>query len=195
MVKYNEAINICLQIIGEQIIEGDTSIDGIYEAEQADLLIETTKEELLSEGWSFNTDYNWELTPDNDGYIVVSENMIRLDPSDTATKAFRKDSKLYNGEDKSYIWDAAVECDIVWNLDFDDCPPIFQQYVTLKAGRILYQRLVGDTGMLDVLLKDEQEALLRVRLHEDDVNDLNIFDDQTVSRAITRTSNPRGLRG
>lgn len=195
MQKYNEAINICLQVIGEQIIEGNTSIDGIYEAEQADLLIETTKEELLAEGWSFNTDYNWELTPDTNGYIVVNENMIRLDPSDVGTKAFRKDSKLYNGEDKSYIWEAAVECDIVWNLEFDDLPPIFQQYVTLKAARILYQRLVGDTGMLEVLLKDEQDARLRVMIHEDDVLDYNIFDNNTVSRVISRTQNPRGLRG
>ena len=56
MNKYNDAINICMQVIGEQILEGATPITGIYEAEQAELLIETTKEEILSEGWSFNTD-------------------------------------------------------------------------------------------------------------------------------------------
>ena len=30
MNKYNEAINICLSVVGEQVIEGTLSIDGIY---------------------------------------------------------------------------------------------------------------------------------------------------------------------
>lgn len=193
MVKYNEAINICLQVIGEQIIEGDTPIDGIYEAEQADLLIETTKEELLSEGWSFNTDTNWPLTPDTDGYIVVNTDVLRVDPSD-GSNYIRKDGKLYNKENITYTFDAPVECDIVWNLDFDDIPAIMQQYIVLKAARILYQRLVGDDSILNVLIKDEQEAKLRVDIHEDDVNDYSIFDNNTVARVINRTSNPTGLR-
>lgn len=195
MKKYNDAINLALQTIGEQIIEGDLSIDGIYEAEAADLLIETTKEEILSEGFSFNTDYDWELAPDINGYIVIPETVIRIDGSSTGDDVVRKDGKLYNKVTKDYLFNNSVKCDIIWNHDFDDLPPIAQQYIVLKAARILYQRLVGDTSMLNILIQDEREALVRLRLHEDEVMDNNIFDDQSVSRALSRTTNPVGLRG
>lgn len=194
MKLYNDAINLCLQVIGEQTLEVNTPIDGIYEAEQAVLLIETVKEELLSEGWSFNTDESWDFLPDTSGYIVIPENVIRIDASST-TNVIRKDGMLYNKTNQSYKFTNTLSCDVVWNVDFDTLPPIMQQYIILKASRILYQRLVGDANMLQILMKDENDALLRVRMHEDDIEDLNIFDDTTVSRVISRTSNPSGIRG
>lgn len=195
MRKFNQAINIALSVVGEQLIENDVPIEGIYEAEVADLLIETTKTEILEEGWSFNTDENWELVPDINGYIVIGEGMLRVDPSTTTTVAIRKDGKLYNKDTQSYIFESSVECDIVWDIDFDDMPAIAQQYIVLKASRILYQRLVGDTEMLNVLIKDEQESLLRLRNHEDDIKDVSIFDNPQVARILTRNSNPTGIIG
>ena len=195
MNKYNDAINECLQVIGEQRIEGDLSIEGIDEAEQADALIESTKEEILSEGWSFNYDSEWTLSPDTDGYIVVPPSALRVDPSEESEKYIRKGGKLYDKDGKTFKFTSSVDCDIVWNIAFDEIPSIMQKYIVLKASRILYQRLVGDTNMLSILMDDEKQARLRVNIHEDDVNDYNIFDNSTVSRALTRTTNPVGLRG
>lgn len=195
MRKYNEAINIALSVVGEQLIENDVSIEGIYEAEVADLLIETTKTEILEEGWSFNTDENWEMTPDVNGYIVIPTIALRIDPSSTGTNAVRKDGKLYDKANQTYIFESSVECDVIWDVDFDDLPIIMKQYITLKASRILYQRLVGDADMLRVLIKDEDEALLRVRMHEDDIKDVTIFDNTQVARILTRNSNPTGIIG
>lgn len=192
MRKYNEAINLALQVIGEQIIENDVSIEGIYEAEQADLLIENVKEELLSEGWTFNTDEAWSLAPDVEGYITVPADVIRVD---TASNYIRKDGKLYDKDNQTYKFTSAVSCDIVWDLEFDVLPPIMQQYITLKASRILHQRLVGDADVLSILVQDERDALVRVKMHEEDIGDYNIFDNTTVSRVISRTVNPVGVRG
>lgn len=195
MQKYNDAINICLQVIGEQVIEGSLPLTGIYEAEIADDIIEATKEEVLAEGWSFNTDTNWTLVPDTSGYIAVSPSALRIDATDSTKKLVRKDGKLYDKENRTYVFSTAIDCDVVWNLDFDDIPVAMQQYITLRAARILYQRLVGDVNMLDILVRDEKEARLRVDTHEDDVNDYNIFDNSDVMRMITRTTNPMGIRG
>lgn len=195
MNKYNQGINECLQIIGEQTIEGDLSIVGIYEAEQADALIESTKEEILAEGWSFNTDSDWTLSPDTDNYIVVPPSALRVDPSDETSNYIRKAGRLYDKDNRTYKITTSVDCDVVWNIDFDEIPSIMQKYIVLKAARLLYQRLVGDTDMLNILVRDEQEARTRVDMHEDDVNDYNIFDNTTVARAITRNANPTSLRG
>lgn len=195
MKKYNQAINEILQVLGEQIVEGDLSIEGIYEAEQADLNIEIVKEEILSEGWSFNTDTNWEFSPDTDNYIVIPTTVLRVDPSTQGNDIIRKDGKLYDKGNFTYKFNTSVSCDVIWNLDFDDLPLIAQRYITLRAARITYQRLIGDNSTLEILLRDEDQALLKLRQHEDDIQDYNIFDDTTVSRIITRTANPAGLRG
>lgn len=200
MKKYNDAINMILQVLGEQTIENEQSTEGIYEAEQAELLLEITKKEILSEGWTFNTDENWAIAPEitegnTSGYIVVAENVLRLDPSSTASNYVRKDGKVYDKVNQTYLFSTAVYFDVVWDVDFDDIPPIIQQYITLKTARILYQRLVGNLDMVTILTRDEQEAMIRARMHEDEVGDYNIFDDTSVTRMITRTSNPVGLRG
>lgn len=195
MKKYNQAINEILQVLGEQIVEGDLSIEGIYEAEQADLNIEIVKEEILSEGWSFNTDTNWEFSPDTDNYIVIPTTVLRVDPSVQGNDIIRKDGKLYDKGNFTYKFNTSVSCDVIWNLDFDDLPLIAQRYITLRAARITYQRLIGDNSTLEILLRDEDQALLKLRQHEDDIQDYNIFDDTTVSRIITRTANPTGIRG
>jgi hypothetical protein len=195
MNKYNGAINIILQVLGEQTIEGDLSIEGIYEAEQADIIIEATKEEVLAEGWSFNTDENWALAIDTEGYITTPSTALRIDPSSPSANIIVKGGKLYDKTNQTYKFTTSVGCDIVWDLDFDELPLPAQQYIVLKSARIAYQRLVGDLNVVDVLMKDEQEAKLRLNVYEDDVNDYNIFDDTNISRIISRTTNPVGVRG
>jgi hypothetical protein len=193
MKKFNEAINEILQIIGEQTLPDGQPIEDIYEAEQASLHIDNIKQEVLSEGWTFNTEENWPLTPNASGLILVPYGALRVDA--VSGNIIRKDGKLYNRDTHTFQFTSSVLCDVVWDIDFDLLPPMMQQYITLKAGRIVYQRFIGDTNMLSVLKNDEEEARLRMYMHEDDVGDYNIFDDTSVSRIISRTTNPSGLRG
>lgn len=195
MKKYNEALNEMLDVIGEQILDTDEDITGIQEAEKADALLEKIKSQVLSQGWSFNKEYNRDYIPDINGYIVIPENVLSIDSSTTTDNFFAKDGKLYNEDDKSYIFTATVEADVTFDLDFDDIPVIAQNYILNKASRIFYQRMVGDTNMIQILMNDEKEALQTFKDYELDLVDANIFDDTSVSRILTRNANPTGLRG
>ena len=195
MKKYNDALNEMLDVIGEQTLDTGDSIDGIQEAEKADTLLEKIKVQILSQGWSFNKEYNRDYIPDINGYIVIPENVLSIDSSTTTDNFFAKDGKLYNEDDKSYIFTATIEADVTFDLDFDDIPVIAQNYILNKASRIFYQRMVGDTNIIQLLMNDEKEALQIFKDYERDLVDANIFDDTTVSRIITRNSNPTGLRG
>jgi hypothetical protein len=194
MNKYNDAINIVLQTIGEQTLEGDVSIDGIYEAEQADIIIENIKEEILEEGWVFNTDTGWEFTPDVDGYITLPSSILRIDTTEDSN-IIRKDGRLYDKDNISYKFTAAVECDVTWAIPFDEMPPVAQRYVALRAARIMYQRFVGDVSMMQVLMNDEQEAKRNLDDYEVDLQDFNVFNNSQTMRIINRTTNPTGIRG
>lgn len=196
MKLYNEAINVILQALGEPLLVDEDSIEGIFEAEQAEFTIDQVKKQILSEGWYVNTDENWPLLPDTNGYIAVPSTALKIDSSaSTGKNLIVKDYKLYDKDNQTYIFDTTVgiECDIVWNVDFDDLPHSFQRYITLKAARTLSQRLDGDINMIRVLIQDEQEALALLKREEFDSADYSIFDNDNVRRVVDRTSNPRGV--
>lgn len=195
MKKLNEAINVILEIIGEQVLEDDIPIEGIYEAEIASVNIDRATTSVLMEGWAFNTDTGWTFAPDSEGYIGIPATALKVDPSDSATDCIVKNGRLYDKTNKTYKFSKPVACDVVWNIDFDEVPTIAQEYIIAKAARTTAFRLIGDTEAYKILKQDEQEARLQLVISEDDIGDYNYFDDLTVARAITRTSNPVGIRG
>lgn len=170
------------------------TIDGIYEAEEAYNVINVEREKVLSYGLNCNTDEQWEMVPDSQGYIALPSNIIRIDSDDFNVIA--KDGKLYNKETKTFKFTDPILCDVVWDIDFDTLPFPVQDYIVKRSARIFYQRLVGgEQVILQLLLQDEQDSKLNMLDHDADTSDFNIFDDNTVSRAINRTTNPVGLRG
>jgi hypothetical protein len=188
----NEAINICLQNIGEPLLGVDEVHTGIFEAEQAYFIINQTTTEILSEGWIINTDEEWPLSKNEDDYIAVPPNVLTLKTSDRTLNIVVKDYKLYNKDTHTYKFEDVenIKCDIAWDLDFDDLPYSFQQYITLRAARILAERLDSNTNLLQVMLRDEDNARRKLERFENEQNDYSIFDNDNVSRIIDRTTNP-----
>lgn len=192
MDKLNDAVNICLQTIGEQTLSTGQSYIGIHEAEQAVSILDSEKTTVLSQGFNCNTDSAWELLPDTNGYITAPTSAIRIDGSiDIVVKA----GKLYDKAKMSYKFDSKLSVDVVWDLPFDELPYVFQYYITVRSARILYQRLVGDVTTLNLLLEDEKKAYHGVIEHDVETNDYNIYDNRANSRLLNRNKNPRGIRG
>jgi|SaaInlV_110m_DNA_1040235.scaffolds.fasta_scaffold02442_3 hypothetical protein len=195
MNKLNNAINIILQNLGEQTLGATEAIDGIFEAEQASLVIDEIKTQVLAFGYNFNTDKVWEFVPDMDGYIAIPDNALSVDPTDTGQDYVVKDHKLYNKDDVTYVFTSTVEAEVIWDVPFDDVPLIVQHYIVTRASRMLVQRLTGNETMLQYLLNDEEKAKVEVLNWDSDIGDYNVFDSSTTMRIINRTTNPRGLKG
>jgi len=161
-----------------------------YEVDVINAVLEETKKELLSEGLDSNTDYEWDLIPDADDYIAIPVNALRVSSSE-GYRYIAKDGKLYDKEKKTYKFENvdSVKVDIIWDEDFDDLPYAIQYYIVARAGRKVYQRLVGKDN-LNVMLQDELEAKEKMLTGEADTASYSIFDSPTVARAITRSSNP-----
>lgn len=192
MDKLNDALNICLQTIGEQTLAQNQSYIGIHEAEQALSILDSEKTTVLSQGFNCNTDSAWELLPDTLGYITVPADAIRVDGN---LDVIVKNGKLYDKSKMSFKFDSKISADIVWDLPFDELPYVFQYYITTRSARLLYQRVVGDTGTLRVLIEDERLAHHNVIEHDVDTNDYNIYDQSINSRLLNRNKNPKGVRG
>ena len=155
------AVNRLLLSIGELPIEDVSDIDAIIEARLArDALLET-KMAVLSIGWDINTDDDYELHTDENGYITVSTAMLDVNVPDSSIVI--RDWQLYDKEKKSRKFTSSVTATIKWNLDFNSLPHAFRHYITIMASRIFQGRLIGDKTVYSFTQADEQKALLLLK--------------------------------
>lgn len=155
------SVNILLQTIGELPIEDVSDVDAIIEARIArDTLLET-KMAVLSFGWDLNTDEEYELHTDENGYINVSTAMLDINVPDSSIVI--RDWQLYDKETKSRKFTSSVTATIKWNLNFNSLPFAFRNYITIMASRIFQGRLIGDKTVYSFTQADEQKAFLLLK--------------------------------
>ena len=116
--------------------------------------------EVQSEGWTFNKEYHYEFTKDNNNEILIPNNIIQIKLSENAQNkpysAIRRSGKLYDRQNHRYTWEySPIECDVVWEFDFVDLPEPIRNFITARAAKIVSGRIVGDDDQYARLEKEE----------------------------------------
>ena len=132
-----------------------------------DTLLQVSRE-VQSEGWTFNTELEYEDTTDDKKEYTPTNNMLQVDLSHSdnayATKnVIRRNGKLYDKYNHTHeITDTAneeIRLDIIWKFDWVDLPVPIQDYIVARAATIVSSRIVGDTQQYGIL--QQQEMLSR----------------------------------
>lgn len=136
--------------------------------------------EVQAEGWSFNTEYHYEMTPDTNDEILVPNNMLQIDLTENASNmekdAVVRSGKLYDRFNHTYKFtDPTVEVDIIWQFDWVDIPKPIQNFITARAATLVSSRIIGDPNQYQIL--QQQEAYTRSLAMEYDTRqqDLSFF--------------------
>jgi len=124
-----------------------------------DALINTSRE-VQAEGWTFNTEEFYELTPNSAGEVVIPNNVLQLDVHEekhNTHDSIRRNGKLYDKVDHTYDWSdwSTVACDIVWLFDWVDLPRPVQDYIVARAAAVVSSRIVGDSQQYQILKQKE----------------------------------------
>ena len=127
-----EAVNLMLTNIGEapvNTIEGTNMLDiAIAKQVLREVLIE-----VQEPGWDFNTESGITITPNEDGEIWFPINALRVDPVDRSLKVVMRGHRLYDKENHTYEFSGPVDVEIVFGLEFEQCPQALRQYVAIKV--------------------------------------------------------------
>ena len=132
-----------------------------------DTLLQVSRE-VQSEGWTFNTELEYEDTTDSNKEYTPTNNMLQVDLSHSdnayATKnVIRRNGKLYDKYNHTHeITSTAneeIRLDIIWKFDWVDLPVPIQDYIVARAATIVSSRIVGDTQQYGIL--QQQEMLSR----------------------------------
>ena len=126
--------------------------------------LQQVSREVQAEGWTFNKEYHYEMTPDTNDQILIPSNILQIKLTENSANmdkdGVRRSGKLYDRHNHTYDWtDDTVECDVVWEFDWVDLPQPIQDFIVARAATFVSQRIVGDNTQYQML--QQQEAYMR----------------------------------
>lgn len=189
-----EAVNIMLRAIGESPVNSlaGQNVDVVI----AQALLNETSREVQSEGWHFNEETEWELTPAvNTNLIVVPDNVIRVDADkDTTVDLALRGVNLYDKKNHTYEFDHVIKAEITWALIWTKLPESARNYIAIRAARKLQKDMVGSTELDGFKAEDEARARARLVQEEGDTGDHNILNGKGGDYMVLTMNRPGGRR-
>jgi|TARA_R110002124_G_scaffold113845_3_gene268364 hypothetical protein len=179
-----EAINTLLATIGESPVNSLNS--GLVEASQAEQTLNNVSRDFQAQGWAFNTEITFDLSPDASDMLTLPANCLHVDTIHTRmssdTDLVQRGNKMYDRIKNTYAIGTTVSVDMVVLLDFEEMPETARRFVAIKASRILQDRVLGSESLHSYNSQDEMMAWNNMLQSELDVQDLNIFDNYETNK-------------
>ena len=135
-------------------------------------LLQESCVDVQAEGWNFNREDRYPLTPDENGFIYYPDNVAQLDISEGQvyrdTDVIQREGKLYDRLNHTFEFSGTLHCDITWLFNFTDLPLVFRRYITFKAAGRAAAQLMMDKEQ--VQLVTAQESFTRAACMEYECN-------------------------
>ena len=177
-VTYTYTINIS-QTVASQALTQNKVTTRVETQTNPDVAIalNTLREvsrEVQAEGWSYNTEFDYKITPDSNNEINIPDDVLQMDlnqgyPENIEKDAIFRGGKLYDKKAHSYKWTAeTVYVDIVWYFDWESIPAPIQAHIVARAAAIVSSRIIGDSNQYQIL--QQKEAVTRSQALEYECN-------------------------
>jgi hypothetical protein len=177
-VTYTYTVNIS-QTVSERALTQNKVTTRVETQTNPDVAIalNTLREvsrEVQSEGWSFNTEYDYKITPDSNNEIRIADDVLQMDlnqgyPENIEKEAIYRGGKLYDKKKHSYEWTAeTVYVDIVWLFEWENIPAPIQAHIVARSAAIVSSRIIGDSNQYQIL--QQKEAVTRAQAMEYECN-------------------------
>ena len=135
--------------------------------------------DVQNEGWVFNRENDYQLTPDANDEFVVPANVLRMDVTQGQIRRIIdtviREGKVYDKIKHTYKFDGPLRFDIVWKFPYEELPSAFQRYITLKASVRAATQLISNPGLVQLLMQQLMEARVAVVEYDTDQGDYSFF--------------------
>lgn len=182
-----DAVNLMLMSIGQTPLNTlDTT--GIRDAALAELTLDMQTRQVLSRGWSFNTDIDFEVAPDVSNNVLVPSDALQMIPMlNTYNYVVRDNSgtrMMYDRDENTFTITDTIEYRIVRAFQFVECPETMRGYLMTRSARIFQTQIVGSQVLREYTKEDELDAFAALKRHERRNKKMNIFRTGTDSNQI-----------
>ena len=138
--------------------------------------------EVQSEGWTFNKEFDYKLTPDSNKNIVIADSMLQVDLNISSKRfnnrqydSVNRNGKLYDRIKHTDQWDDSVYADILWYFEWEFIPDPIQAFIVARAAAIFSSRTVGDPNQYQMLQQKEAFARAMAMEYECNQGDFSFF--------------------
>jgi hypothetical protein len=170
-----EAVNTILENVGQSPVS-TLEVSGFADVAIAKQILERVNRSVQNRGWYFNTEDDYSLALNGDNKIPIPPNALKCDPMSTeSVDAVRRGDFLYDLENHTFTFSAAVKCRIVWYLEFEELPEAAREYITVAAARIFQKRGFGSSTLDSFTEEDELKAWTTLLEDEVEHADPNMF--------------------
>lgn len=182
-----DAVNAMLSCIGEAPIN-DLTTASTSDVAFAKSILASQNMEVQSEGWSFNTDYDFSLARNGDNEIVLPPRTLRVQIERRSdVDPVERGGKLYDRKNQTYVFSVNLKASrLVQLLDFKDLPQTARWYITVRSARIFQDRVKGEESLHTYTLQDELNARRLLRKDSGDRDRLNLLEAPGTIDIVTR---------
>jgi len=192
-----EAVNVILQILDEEPINS-LNDELPLEATQALTAIDEINRAIQAQGWHFNTEYEFPLIPNEAGEIILPNSTLECDIDARSGQLnfeheyIQRGVRLYDRRARTFIIGKELKGTIVSLLEWDDMPEPFRRWVFIKAGRTVYNRVIGDSATDVKLAREEIQAKSTAENFDARTQDTTIFNNGISQGIVNRRMRRRG---
>lgn len=175
-----EAVNTMLRAVGDAPIS-DIEEPGLLNAVNAKETLRRVSRSVQLEKWNFNTEYDYPLSVNGDGKIPLGSDMLSVDTYgvDNNRDVTRRGGFLYDKDNHTFTFTAAVKAKVTFFLSFEDIPESARNYITILAAMEHQSNDIGQDATFKFGFDRSDELRARVILEEDDGDegDHNVLTD------------------
>lgn len=166
-----DVLNHMLNVIGEDPVTTEDSDHP--SALSAMVELNRVTKELQTRGWWFNTEYGLNLSPNENGQIIIPSTTLYIDPTDSSSKLVRRGGKLYDPINHTFNIGKSVPVDVVLLLPVEDLPEVAAMYLMHACAYDFYVNDDGDETKSNRLETRMNKAWANLQSEELKVTNLN----------------------
>ena len=172
-----QAVNVLLQVIGQAPVSSLTGEVGTDVSIACNTLSHASRE-VQMQGWSFNRDYNVELSPNTSGNIPVATNVLMIDGydhTDPEVDVVIRTNKLWDRYNNTFTFTNAIKAEVTYLISWDDLPAHAQWFIVNSAALTMGDNLEGSNELHRFGLQSKTQAWFTFRKAEGLTEDANLL--------------------
>ncbi len=184
-----EAVNTMIGVIGESPVNTISGSSLPVSVVTALNVLDEVSREVQSEGWHYNTEYEYPLVRNASNKFSLPANVLKIDtPVDKYLDIdiVQRGTTLYDRKNHTDVFSEDLDVTITFELNFEELPQQFRSYITIRAARKFANRFLGSQEIESFTLRDEVNAKATAVDSDSDNADRTIFDNYDVQRVLDR---------
>lgn len=180
-----EAVNTMLSCAGESPVNTlDTT--GMVDVAVAVATLNETSRSVQSVGWHFNTEDDYPLVRDVEGYIYLPANILTVDINNPsgACNPIQRGLRMYDRFNHTYLFTDNLKASVQLLLEWDELPQTARYYILIKAARAFQSRVLGADSLHRFTESEEVAALVALQEAEGKSGNYNMFQNYSAANIM-----------